>query len=444
MIDYLIVGSGFTAATICIHLIDAQINPNKITVVGPTKLGLGNAFNCVNDEYRLNVRSEIMWIYPENKLEFTNWAKRKIFDESASNTAGKFYKRRDFGRFIYSKLRKYLDHGELKHQKKVIRKIYKDKSGYWVSILDDAQKLYSKNIILATGNPSPQWPFSFEFNSIRKPESLIENPWNGKWIKKVRKYDDIIIIGSGLTALDCLALLKSNNHSGKINIVSTSGMFPPAQAVWERKNSPVWPNRDRSELLPSKFLNFIKNYLPSEPLESSEWQSAWEELRQDISHNWNKIPDDGKLTLKNKLNSTWSRLRYRASPQSIRSLEEFQKNKQLIIHKGYAKSIIQKKKLITLFTAEGKSIDADIIINCSGKGKDMLNEQIINSKIGVPDIFNETLEVDRNHRVISSDGKANIGLYMISPALISKFGDIVAANRLALQSISLASILSSN
>ena len=61
-----------------------------------------------------------------------------------------------------------------------------------------------------------------------------------------------------------------------------------------------------------------------------------------------------------------------------------------------------------------------------------------------PDIFNDTLEVDRNHRVISSDGKANIGLYMISPALISKFGDIVAANRLALQSISLASILSSN
>ena len=113
MIDYLIVGSGFTAATICIHLIDAEINPKKITVVGPTKLGLGNAFNCVNDEYRLNVRSEIMWIYPENKLEFTSWAKRKVLDDSASNAAGKFYKRRDFGRFIYSKLRKYLDHLEV-------------------------------------------------------------------------------------------------------------------------------------------------------------------------------------------------------------------------------------------------------------------------------------------------------------------------------------------
>ena len=39
MIEYLIVGSGFTASVICIHLIDTGINPKKITVIGPTKLG---------------------------------------------------------------------------------------------------------------------------------------------------------------------------------------------------------------------------------------------------------------------------------------------------------------------------------------------------------------------------------------------------------------------
>ena len=83
MIEYLIVGSGFTASVICIHLIDTGINPKKITVIGPTKLGQGNAFNCPNDEYRLNVRSEIMWIYPEKKSEFTNWAKIEIIDNDA-------------------------------------------------------------------------------------------------------------------------------------------------------------------------------------------------------------------------------------------------------------------------------------------------------------------------------------------------------------------------
>ena len=68
MVEYLIVGSGFTAATLCYHLVDAGIQPNSINIVGPTKLGYGNAFNCMNDNYRLNVRSEIMWIDPNNKL----------------------------------------------------------------------------------------------------------------------------------------------------------------------------------------------------------------------------------------------------------------------------------------------------------------------------------------------------------------------------------------
>ena len=52
MIEFLIVGSGFTAATLCYHLVDAGIQPNSINIVGPTKLGYGNAFNCMNDNYR--------------------------------------------------------------------------------------------------------------------------------------------------------------------------------------------------------------------------------------------------------------------------------------------------------------------------------------------------------------------------------------------------------
>ena len=70
------------------------------------------------------------------------------------------------------------------------------------------------------------------------------------------------------------------------------------------------------------------------------------------------------------------------------------------------------------------------------------SKQIIKSKIGFSDIFNETLEVDNKFRVLRIGGKPNKGLYMISPNLTSKFGDIVAANSLATQSIHLASILS--
>ena len=122
MVEYLIVGSGFTAATLCYHLVDAGIQPNSINIVGPTKLGYGNAFNCMNDNYRLNVRSEIMWIDPNNKLEFTNWAKKNIIDEEAYHEAGNFYKRSDFGRFVHSKIKNLIEKGQLLHKKEIVKK----------------------------------------------------------------------------------------------------------------------------------------------------------------------------------------------------------------------------------------------------------------------------------------------------------------------------------
>ena len=443
MIEFLIVGSGFTAATLCYHLLEAGIQPNAINIVGPTKLGYGNAFNCMNDNYRLNVRSEIMWIDPNNKLEFTNWAKKNIIDEEASHESGNFYKRSDFGRFVHSKINKLIEKGQLFHKKEIVKKIYKDKSGNWTSFLGDNTKIDSKNIILATGNPTPKWPFALNKAGITKNKNLVENPWNGNWIKSIHKNDNILLIGSGLTSLDCIASLKSIDHKGEIHVVSPSGKFPPANSKWERKKIPIWPYENNNRILPSNFLNFIKNYLPLKPVESSEWQSAWEELRQNINDNWKKLSDKGKLSLKNKLNSTWSRYRYRASPQSINDLIELQKNQQLLMHKGKAKKIIQKKNSLILLLSDGKSINADIIINCSGSGRDNLNQEIINSNIGYPDIFNETLEVDNKHRVLSIGEKPNKGLYMIGPTLKSRFGDTVAANTLATQSINLSSILSS-
>ena len=68
MIDFLIIGSGFAGAAMSIHLGEAGVDPKNINVVGPTILGSGNAFGCKHKDYRLNVRSEIMWIYPEKKM----------------------------------------------------------------------------------------------------------------------------------------------------------------------------------------------------------------------------------------------------------------------------------------------------------------------------------------------------------------------------------------
>ncbi len=441
MIEFLIIGSGFAGAVSAIHLIDNGVNPKNITIVGPTKVGCGNAYECDHTEFRLNVSSEIMWINPEKKLEFTEWAKLNIHDPIASHFSGKFYKRNDFAKFVYSKLEKYLINKQLSHQKRTVMRIYKNEKDKWGIILDNKKKLFSKNIILATGNPKPKWPCLVEKVLKNNHESLFENPWDGQWISRINKNEKILIIGSGLSALDCLSVLKHKGHKGAIVLVSRSGEFPPTQAKWERKNNPKWPGSLNEPLLPSIMINFIKNYLPNKPYSSSEWQSSWEELRLDINLNWNRISDRGKIKLKRNFYSLWSRLRYRASPQSIKAKNYFQDKGQLIVYRGYAEKIINEKNTLNLKLHDGRKIASDKIINCSGKGRDFLIDQIIKDKMGIPDIFNETLQVDKEFSVLPYEGMDNKGLYLIGPSLVSSNGDIAAASKVSLQGISLVNSL---
>ena len=121
----------------------------------------------------------------KKKNEFTNWAKKNIKDSQAFHESGNFYRTTDFAIFVHSKLEKILHKKQLIHKKHLVKKIYKENNGIWVSILCNQEKLTSKNIILATGNPVPTWPCHIESKVMKKKGALIENPWTGDWVNKI-------------------------------------------------------------------------------------------------------------------------------------------------------------------------------------------------------------------------------------------------------------------
>ena len=99
----LIFGSGFAAAANLVHLVEAGIKPSQITIVGPGQLGRGNAYGCDDDDFRLNVRPNLMWIWPDRRDGFGNWAKTHIKDDKdAMRRSDMFYRLRNFGRYMTS------------------------------------------------------------------------------------------------------------------------------------------------------------------------------------------------------------------------------------------------------------------------------------------------------------------------------------------------------
>jgi uncharacterized NAD(P)/FAD-binding protein YdhS len=95
-----IIGDGFAAAVTAIHLLRKGIAADSLTIIGPGPLGKGHAYGCASPSFRLNVREDLPIVFSEDPLHFARWAKTNIDDPEAKTSAGIFYRRADFGRYV--------------------------------------------------------------------------------------------------------------------------------------------------------------------------------------------------------------------------------------------------------------------------------------------------------------------------------------------------------
>ncbi len=433
--DIVIVGDGFAAAVMAVHLLRKRIRASAITVIGPGQLGKGNAYTAISPAYRLNVREDLPIIFSEDPEHFARWAKAHIEDPKAQTAAGYFYRRNDFGRYVSELLSHELGAQTMHHIRSRVSRISTSGS-QWQLLLDQGDTLNAKQVILATGNAPPTWPcpvFIEQSSSDWRSTHLIENPWPGHHLQSIAPDDDIILLGGGLTALDAINALVEQGHRGMIDVISPRALFPPSQAPWQRNKEPDWP----SQISPARLVRFMRTYLPSAPTNSSEWQCAWEELRPNLNRIWQQFTPGQRQRLIKRLGWLWSLYRFRASPQTIAAYQQLQARGQFQFSVGRAKQVIACEPKVKVVLGNGTERIGDRLINCTGVASDPLLQQLIQDQYALPDPLLQAIAVDAQLKVVGPSSTWN-NLWMIGPATMGSLGDVVAASAIAKQAEQLA------
>ena len=121
-------------------------------------------------DYRLNGPADRIKILKDEPYDFLNWAEKNIVDHEAKTKIGKFYRRRDFSKYLTYKLEKLKNYSDIRQIKEVAVDIeFKNSSGQ--IFLSNGTKIKAKIIVMATGNPNSSWPFKL---AIEKNQNLIE------------------------------------------------------------------------------------------------------------------------------------------------------------------------------------------------------------------------------------------------------------------------------
>ena len=440
MKEVAIIGDGFAAAVLVTHLLRRGISSSAITVIGAGVLGKGNAYSCNNPFFRLNVREDLPIIFADDPLHFSRWAQTHINDPEARTKAGYFYRRQDFGRYVSELVACEAKSGQIEQIKARVLRLSGSESS-WNLELDSHSAVSAKQVIIATGNPPPVWPCAVSNTSpVLSTSRLIENPWIGHGLDSIETQESIILLGGGLTALDAINSLVEHKHLGMIYIISPRSVLPPAQANWQRKVQPQWPQN----LTPARFVRFMRNYLPSASTTSPEWQSAWEELRPNINTIWQQFSPSQKRSLFKRLGWLWNLYRFRASPQTISAYERLRSKNQIQFVLGRAKEIRCSELKVKALLGNGIEIEGDRIINCTGAGSDPLLNRLIKDQLAIRDPLGHAVAVDEKFRILNLSCNQWNSLWMIGPGTMGSLGDVIAASTIAKQAEQLAIQISRN
>ena len=240
-----IVGGGFSGAMVAVQLArQAGPNPPRVVLFEKTeRLARGLAYGTQCDQHLLNVPAGLMSALPDEPTHFLNWLQNR--DPSAQH--GTFASRRVYGDYLEELLTSTAKASATRIdfvRDEVVDLEFDEGSRSANLLTRQGNRLAADKVVLALGHPMPQTPEGLDQPSVR--EGYVANPWSAGALDGLETDEPIVLIGTGLTAVDLIIEARAKGHEGVIYAVSRHGLLPCCHRTSPTTNiTPTFRSRPR-------------------------------------------------------------------------------------------------------------------------------------------------------------------------------------------------------
>jgi uncharacterized NAD(P)/FAD-binding protein YdhS len=109
-----------------------------------------------------------------------------------------------------------------------VRRVARRPDGGWLVHLGQGASVACDAVVLAIGHRPPDDPFGRRWSGPRT--RLIADPWRTFAMNVVRPDEAVVVLGSGLTAVDAVLSLQHPSRTGTITMISRRGLLPQAHS----------------------------------------------------------------------------------------------------------------------------------------------------------------------------------------------------------------------
>jgi uncharacterized NAD(P)/FAD-binding protein YdhS len=427
---FTIVGGGFSGSMVAAQLIQRASQAGlrvKISLVERRgTIGDGPAYGTREDAHLLNVPAGKMSAWPDRPEDFLQWARRRKGDAEPTD----FLPRQWYGEYVRESL---LDTAraagsmvELEVIFDEVRRVARHPAGGWMVHLGRETSRRAEGVVLAIGHRPPSDPPGLRWAGPRT--RYLADPWRPFALNVVRPDDPVVILGTGLTAIDAVLSLSQQPRRAPITLVSRHGLLPQAHAATPVK--PVEVQEIVSRLLgmpgglkANSLLKAVRKKVCEVKSGGGDWRAVVDGLRPHTATLWQALSPCQRKRFLTRIRPFWEVHRHR---MAVKVAEQF----RTLLERGDVRLLAGRVESaqpqddglwLVLRKADSRLIEAQAawIINCTGPMPS--NSVESNPAIGSllvdgwlrPDALSLGIDTTSEGNAVAADGTAVPGLFVV-------------------------------
>jgi|SRR5579864_566317 len=373
-----IVGGGFSGSMSAAQILrQAATHGAALRVVLIERqgaVGEGLAYATRDSVHLLNVAAGRMSAWPDRPNDFVDWASRRY----RAVNPGEFLPRQWYGEYVRETLTAVAQEAESNADLKVVfdevRRLVRHPDGRWMISFAHGPSLAADGVVLAIGHRPPSDPIGRLWNGPR--ERFIADPWKPFAANAIQGDEPVVILGSGLTAVDTVLTLAQRPRTAPITLISRRGLLPLAHATAPRPPVDLGPLvgeflRRPGELRALFLARLLRKKARTVTAEGGDWRSVIDGVRPHTARLWQALAVNERRQFLTRLRPFWEVHRHRMAPEVARRFHELLACKAVRVVAGSIASAAAEPDAVRLYVRERGDerlieISAGWVINCTG------------------------------------------------------------------------------
>jgi uncharacterized NAD(P)/FAD-binding protein YdhS len=383
----------------------------------------GPAYATRDAQHLLNVPAGKLSVDCDRPFDFVDWASRRM----PRVTPCAFLPRSSFGAYLRDSLdatARTTEHSRRSHLERITATATRVDLGSSHTSdgpaarvrLGDGRSIDAAHVVLALGNPRSRPLAGYT-------EHVIDDPWSPCAVDLVAPDDTVVIVGSGLTAVDVALTFAARGHRGPLQMVSRRGLLPRPHDLGVPPAAPVGLPQHPDALTARCAMRWLRDAIAHS---GGDWRAVLDAVRPHTNEMWNRISEPERARLLRHAGRYWEVHRHRIAPEVAARAAGLIAAGRLQLRTGGVERIERRSRsasrvVVREAHGERSAIDAHWVVNCTGPDFDLrrsgcaLVRSLLDAGMARPGSLGLGLDVSPDGSLVDASGFAASSMSVVGP-----------------------------